>query len=117
MTAAARALNDDVPRDYRDPDGAPWWAEYTIEYGALHNFEFDEGDAGVGSFGNDYLAGGEKHDQVFGQLGHDVVQGDGGIEDAFIAEWGSIGPAWGMTRTVARVWSSPSSAARCAPPK
>ena len=25
------------------------------------------------------------------------------LKDAFIAEWGSVGPAWGMTRTVARV--------------
>jgi hypothetical protein len=79
-------LIDDIARKYRDPDGAPWWAEYLIEYSSQHNFEFDEGEAGVGSFGNDYLAGGEAHDEIFGQLGDDVIQGDGGIEDAFAAD-------------------------------
>ncbi|MGD8331436.1 MAG: hypothetical protein PVJ49_18535, partial [Acidobacteriota bacterium] len=79
-------LNDDIARDYRDPDGAPWWAEYSIDYSTLHTFEFDEGGAGVGSFGNDYIAGGAHHDQIFGQLGDDVIQGDGGIEAAFTLE-------------------------------
>jgi Ca2+-binding RTX toxin-like protein len=73
-------LTDGIWRVYRDPDGAPWWAEYLIDYASQHTFEFDAGDAGVGSFGNDYIAGGEAHDQIFGQLGNDVVQGDGGIE-------------------------------------
>ena len=79
-------LNDDIARNYRDPDGAPWWAEYLIDYSSQHNFDFDEGTAGVGSFGNDYIAGSEGHDEIFGQLGDDVIQGDGGIEDAFAAD-------------------------------
>jgi Ca2+-binding RTX toxin-like protein len=78
-------LTNGSGRNYRDPDGAPWWAEYLVDYADLHTFAFDEGTAGVGSFGNDYLAGGAKHDLVFGQLGHDVIQGDGGIELAFAA--------------------------------
>jgi hypothetical protein len=79
-------LNDDIARNYRDPDGAPWWTEYLIDYSSQHTFEFDRGEEGVGSFGNDYLAGGEAHDQIFGQLGDDVIQGDGGIEAAFEAD-------------------------------
>jgi hypothetical protein len=79
---SGQLLVDGVARDYRDPDGAPWWAEYRIDYADLHTHAFDKGTTGVGSFGNDYLAGGAKHDLVFGQLGHDLIQGDGGIEDA-----------------------------------
>ena len=52
----------------------------------LHTFAFDEGTAGVGSFGNDYLAGSAGHDLIFGQLGNDVIQGDGGIEHAFAGD-------------------------------
>ncbi|HET9216448.1 MAG TPA: hypothetical protein VFR18_05690, partial [Terriglobia bacterium] len=76
-------LTDGIAQNYRDPDGAPWWSEYLIEYSALHVFAMDEGESGVGSFGNDYIAGGQAHDQIFGQLGHDIVQGDGGIDTAF----------------------------------
>ncbi|HYC45994.1 MAG TPA: hypothetical protein VED01_10995 [Burkholderiales bacterium] len=82
---SGQLLVDGVARNYRDPDGAPWWAEYTVDYAALHNYSFDLGHTGAGSFGNDYVAGSEKHDLLFGQLGSDVVQGDGGIELAFAA--------------------------------
>ncbi|MEQ1827017.1 MAG: hypothetical protein ABL921_13765 [Pirellula sp.] len=78
-------LTDGIARNYRDPDGSPWWAEYLIDYAALHNYAFDQGDDGVDSFGNDYIAGSEKNDLLFGQLGDDVIQGDGGIELAFAA--------------------------------
>jgi len=74
-----------IARNYRDPDGAPYWAEYTVDYADLHTFAFDEGEDGVDSFGNDQLAGGQKHDLLFGQLGDDVIQGDGGMESAFAA--------------------------------
>jgi hypothetical protein len=30
-------------------------------------------------YGNDYIAGGAGEDEIFGQLGHDVIQGDGTI--------------------------------------
>ncbi|MBI3917574.1 MAG: hypothetical protein HY322_11275 [Betaproteobacteria bacterium] len=78
-------LTDGIARNYRDPDGAPWWAEYDVDYADLHTVEFDRGLAGVGSFGNDYIAGSQGHDEIFGQLGDDVIQGDGGIELAFAA--------------------------------
>jgi Ca2+-binding RTX toxin-like protein len=83
--ASGELLTNDIARDYRDPDGAAWWAEYLIDYASQHSFAFDQGDAGVGSFGNDYIAGSEGHDQLFGQLGNDIMQGDGGIEQAFAA--------------------------------
>ncbi|HET9217470.1 MAG TPA: Calx-beta domain-containing protein, partial [Terriglobia bacterium] len=82
---SGQLLTDGTARKFRDPDGAPWWAEYTVDYAELHTFAFDEGLDGVGSFGNDYLAGGQNNDLIFGQLGHDVVQGDGGIDNAFAA--------------------------------
>ena len=83
--ASGDLLVDGIARNYRDPDGVQWWAEYTIDYASQHSFAFDRGEAGVGSFGNDYIAGGAGNDELFGQLGDDVVQGDGGIEDAFAA--------------------------------
>src|SRR5262249_51589039 len=81
---SGQLLTDGVARNYRDPDGAPWWAEYDVT-NLFHNFAFDQGTAGVGSFGNDYLAGSQGHDVILAQLGNDVVQGDGGIELAFAA--------------------------------
>ncbi len=78
-------LANGIARDFRDPDAAPWWAEYTVDYAALHNFPFDDGVAGAGSWGHDYLAGGAHHDLVFGQLGNDIVQGDGSIDSAYTA--------------------------------
>ena len=36
-----------IPRNYRDPDGPQWWCEYEIDYAALHNFEINDGNAGV----------------------------------------------------------------------
>ena len=35
--------------------------------------------ATAGTFGNDHLAGGSEDDLVFGQLGDDVIQGDGSV--------------------------------------
>jgi hypothetical protein len=75
-------LVDGTPRAYRDPDGAPWWAEYDITQ-LFHDFASDAGTKWAGSFGNDYLAGSQGHDVILGQLGNDVLQGDGGIELAF----------------------------------
>ncbi|MCA1683511.1 MAG: hypothetical protein LC708_00005, partial [Actinobacteria bacterium] len=80
--ASGQLLVDGVARNYRDPDGAPWWAEYLVT-NLFHTFAFDQGAAGAASFGNDYLAGSQGHDVILGQLGDDVVQGDGGVELAF----------------------------------
>ncbi|HEY3484924.1 MAG TPA: Calx-beta domain-containing protein [Ilumatobacteraceae bacterium] len=76
-----------IARDFRDPDGAPWWAEYTVDYAALHSFDIEDGQHSAGTFGNDYLAGGAHHDLVFGQLGNDIVQGDGSIDSAVGADF------------------------------
>jgi Ca2+-binding RTX toxin-like protein len=81
-------LTDGTPRHYRDPNGPGWWTEYKIDYAEYHTFERDPSQTdvlhlkGVGSFGNDYIAGGAGHDQLFGQLGNDVIQGDGDIDAA-----------------------------------
>ena len=92
-------LVNGVPQSFRDPDSgagagnidtAPWWAEYLVAFDddfadadQFHTFAVDRGTAGARSFGNDYLAGGANNDLLFGQMGDDVVQGDGGIESAF----------------------------------
>jgi len=89
-------LTDGTARDFRDPDSGiggidafPWWAEYGVEYSDgdvtnhFHDFTADSGLAGAGSFGNDYIAGGESNDLLFGQLGNDTIQGDGGVDLAF----------------------------------
>src|SRR5690606_126217 len=73
---------DPIARDYRDPNGPGWWTEYEIDYAEYHGFAFNDGLAGVGSFGNDYIAGNEGHDMLFGQLGNDIIQGDGAIDGA-----------------------------------
>ncbi|HWQ28293.1 MAG TPA: Calx-beta domain-containing protein [Dehalococcoidia bacterium] len=103
-------LVDDVWRDYRDPDAVPWWAEYLVAFDddfsdndPFHTFEVQNGDKAVGSFGNDYLAGGQAHDMLFGQMGNDVLQGDGEIERAFARRVEDTGPTAhaGASRTPA----------------
>ncbi|GGO80245.1 hypothetical protein GCM10011348_16530 [Marinobacterium nitratireducens] len=79
---SGRLLTDGIARNYRDPNGPQWWAEYEIDYAVYHTFAINDGLAGVGSFGNDYLAGGAGNDTIFGQLGNDVIQGDGSIDSA-----------------------------------
>ena len=88
-------LVDGYWRDYRDPDSPgidpyPWWAEYLVVFDQdtndeeeFHTFAVDDGTKGAGSFGNDHIAGGEVHDLIFGQMGADILEGDGGIERAF----------------------------------
>ena len=82
---SGRLLTDGVARNYRDPTGPEWWAEYQIDYADLHTFSMNDGLSGVGSFGNDYIAGGAGNDEIFGQLGNDVIQGDGSIDVAVSA--------------------------------
>ncbi len=76
---SGQLLVDGTPRAYRDPDGAPWWAEYDVTE-LFHDVDSDTGIKWAATFGNDYLAGGQAHDLLFGQLGDDVMQGDGGID-------------------------------------
>jgi Ca2+-binding RTX toxin-like protein len=50
-----------------DPTGAASWGDFQIS--------LDDAN-----FGNDYIAGGAQDDQIFGQLGVDIIQGDGSID-------------------------------------
>ena len=75
-------LVDGVAKPFRDPDGASWWAEYDVT-NLFHDFASDAGSKWAATWGNDYLAGGEANDLIFGQLGDDVIQGDGGIATAY----------------------------------
>ena len=84
-------LVDGVARAYRDPHGIPPWAGLAIE-NLFHSFAIEAGLSHVGTWGNDYLAGGADDDMVFGQLGDDVIQGDGSIESA-VAGTGHAGAA------------------------
>ncbi len=59
------------------PEGAPVWEDFDINV-----LDHDNGTqtAGLSNFGNDYIAGGADNDQIFAQLGDDIVQGDGSID-------------------------------------
>ncbi|MDQ0612685.1 hypothetical protein QF046_000326 [Microbacterium sp. W4I4] len=79
--ASGELLVDGAPRPYRDPDGAPWWAEYDVT-NLFHDVASDTGSKWAGTWGNDHLAGGQANDLLFGQLGDDVIQGDGDLDRA-----------------------------------
>src|SRR5258706_9676486 len=77
---SGQLLTNGLAKPYRSADAnVPWWAEYAVT-NLYQNFSMDSGLTGVGSFGNDYIAGGANNDVIFGQLGNDVVQGDGSID-------------------------------------
>jgi len=42
------------------------------------------------TYGDDYIAGGEDDDVIFGQLGDDVIQGDGAMVDDVVDEQGDV---------------------------
>jgi Ca2+-binding RTX toxin-like protein len=56
------------------PGGGPAWADWTIT--------LDQDMAALDNYGADYIAGGAGNDQIFGQQGDDVIQGDGSISGA-----------------------------------
>ena len=74
-------LNDGIAQGYRDANGtyAPDWSEYTIGY---LDSSYAIQSAGT-TYGSDYIAGGAGDDEIFGQLGNDVIQGDGSIPAPF----------------------------------
>ncbi|MEX2149864.1 MAG: LEPR-XLL domain-containing protein [Steroidobacteraceae bacterium] len=84
--ATGEALVDGVARDFRNQDGTTpaAWNEYVIV--ELYHSQSIQDDPDDTSFGDDYIAGGADHDTIFGQLGDDVIQGDGWIESAVGAE-------------------------------
>lgn len=59
-----------------DPTSTPVWTDLHI---TPLNHSFADEAAGLNNFGNDYIAGGANNDQMFGELGNDVIQGDGSI--------------------------------------
>jgi Ca2+-binding RTX toxin-like protein len=61
------------------PGGAPAWEDFDIQ---LQNHDGATEDGGSSVFGNDFIAGGAHDDQIFGQLGNDVIQGDGSIDES-----------------------------------
>jgi len=65
-------VDDGLPLIYRnsqfnDPAGIPQWAGWEVTLS-------------VDSGGADYIAGGPDNDQIFGQGGNDIIQGDGTID-------------------------------------
>ena len=56
--------------------GTPVWGNW--DFTLVDHDAVTETAAGT-NFGNDYIAGGSDDDQIFGQLGNDTIQGDGGI--------------------------------------
>jgi Ca2+-binding RTX toxin-like protein len=88
---AGQVLVDGVARDYRtvDADGnelqLPSWAEWVI-VDLDHSQSIEDNPLADNRYGNDYIAGGNANDVIFGQLGNDTVQGDGSIETAIDAD-------------------------------
>jgi Ca2+-binding RTX toxin-like protein len=70
--ALVDTLVANVP-EYRDPRG---YTQYHIEL-LDHSDDIQANHTEL--FGNDYVAGGAGEDEIFGQLGNDVIQGDGKI--------------------------------------
>ena len=69
-----------------DPTGTPVWEDFDITI-LDHSFAVQANPQN--RFGNDYIAGGAASDQIFGQLGNDMIQGDGSI-DVLSALYASI---------------------------
>src|SRR6185503_6766452 len=64
------------------PGTRPVWEDFAI---TLQDHSAKDETAKLNNFGNDYIAGGSEDDQIFGQLGDDVIQGDGSIDLAVSA--------------------------------
>ncbi|HEY3485081.1 MAG TPA: hypothetical protein VGK49_06835, partial [Ilumatobacteraceae bacterium] len=77
---SGQLLVNNIPLPMRDNNLA-WWADFQV-LDLWHTFAIEDGLAAVGSFGNDYLAGGPEDDMIFGGLGNDVIMGDGSITSA-----------------------------------
>jgi Ca2+-binding RTX toxin-like protein len=100
-----QAQNNGVAQNYRDANGsyAPTWSEYVI---ATLYQSYALQAANDNSWGSDYIAGGPGDDMIFGQLGNDVIQGDGSIDLAHTADSlsctsGTVGAAnWAFAQLV-----------------
>jgi len=72
MYGETPGVDDGLPlidRDsqFNDPAGIPQWTNWEVTLS-------------VNSGGADYIAGGPDNDQIFGQGGNDIIQGDGNID-------------------------------------
>ena len=61
-----------------DPAGISAWEKFDVTL--LDHDQANQDQAVNPRFGGDYIAGGAGNDQIFGQLGDDVIQGDGSID-------------------------------------
>ena len=59
-----------------NPAGMPVWSDHAITL-LDHSFAIEE--LAGNDFGDDLLAGGAQDDMIFGQLGDDIIQGDGDL--------------------------------------
>ncbi len=62
---------------YNDPRHVPAWALWDF---TMFDHSFAAEAAALTNFGDDYIAGGGNDDTIFGQLGDDIIQGDGSID-------------------------------------
>src|SRR6185503_9990905 len=76
VSETAGFLLIDTGTYYADPRGPAEWADFQVTL--LHH----QTVVAANLYGDDYIAGGADDDMIFGQLGNDVVQGDGSIDVA-----------------------------------
>ncbi|HZB76199.1 MAG TPA: Calx-beta domain-containing protein [Solirubrobacteraceae bacterium] len=79
---SGQLLIQNLAQNYVDRSVLPYWVEFEIKE-LWHSLDIQAGSGGVAgpdSFAGDYIAGGGGDDVIFGQLGADVIQGDGDIE-------------------------------------
>ncbi|HET7128184.1 MAG TPA: hypothetical protein VFJ93_03815, partial [Gaiellaceae bacterium] len=101
---SGQLLSSGVDMAFRTVNDVPWWAEFDV-LNMWQDFEADPTQPTTpthwqSSFGNDYLAGNQANDLLFGELGNDTIQGDGSID--FVAHreidngngTGSLDPAF-----------------------
>ncbi|MDN3722364.1 hypothetical protein QW131_31950 [Roseibium salinum] len=85
----------DRTRSFVNPDNVSVWADWEVT--DLHHSAALQA-AGGPACGNDYIAGGADDDIIFGQLGDDVIQGDGSIDASLTggADVGAVRSASGL---------------------
>jgi Ca2+-binding RTX toxin-like protein len=63
--------------DRLDPRALGVWGDYEL---TLLDHSLADESAGLNNFGGDQIAGGTEDDLIFGQLGDDIIQGDGDVQ-------------------------------------
>jgi Ca2+-binding RTX toxin-like protein len=67
----SETMEDETDRLVPDLTGTPVWANWDIFINETDKYN---------AYGDDYIAGGGHDDTIFGQLGDDIIQGDGSID-------------------------------------